>query len=196
MTARFLRPFKALPWARALVIGQPPNLEAPFRILADSLSTRSGELQVIEAPGHCDDHIVLYDPREKMLLAGDAFMGTYFSTPDPDVDSRKWLDTLQRLMGLDIEILVEGHGHIHTLRPDIPDFPGVVVREAPKAAMAEKIGYLCWLREQIEGDFKRACPSVQLRQAVSHGGSSPHGRVARATNASACSASATSLAPN
>ena len=31
-------------------------------------------LQVIASPGHCDDHVVLYDPAEKILLAGDAFM--------------------------------------------------------------------------------------------------------------------------
>lgn len=57
-------------------------------------------------------------------------------------------------MELDIEILVEGHGHIHTLRRDIPDFPGVVVREDPKAALAEKLDYLRWLREQIESGFE------------------------------------------
>jgi predicted DCC family thiol-disulfide oxidoreductase YuxK len=33
MTARFLTPFKKLPWVRAVIIGQPPNLEPPFRIL-------------------------------------------------------------------------------------------------------------------------------------------------------------------
>ena len=158
MTARFLTPFKTLPWARALIIGQPPNLKAPFSILAAGLSTNSGELQVLEAPGHCDDHIVLYDTKEKVLQAGDAFMGVYFSTPNPDVDSQKWLDTLQRLIQLDIEILVEGHGHIHTLRPDVPDFPGVVVREAPKAAMAKKTAYLRWLREQVESGLREGLP--------------------------------------
>jgi hypothetical protein len=33
-------------------------------------------------------------------------MGSYFATPNPDVDSRKWLLSLERLMELDIEILV------------------------------------------------------------------------------------------
>ena len=82
MTARFLTPFKKLPFLRAVVIGQPPNLQPPFQILGDTVGTGSGELQVIASPGHCDDHVVLYDPEEKVLLAGDAFMGTYFSTPN------------------------------------------------------------------------------------------------------------------
>lgn len=134
MTAQFLRPFKKLPWLRAVIIGQPPNLEPPFEILGDTLATDVGQLQVIASPGHCDDHVVLYDPKEKVLLAGDAFMGTYFSTPNPDVDSRKWLDTLERLVQLDIDILVEGHGHIHSLRADIGDFPGVVYPKAKETS--------------------------------------------------------------
>ena len=158
LTARFLTPFKKLPWVRAMIIGQPPALKQPYQLLGESVDARSGRLSVISTPGHCDDHIVLYDPNEKLLLAGDAFMGSYFATPNPDVDSRKWIESLERLMELDIEILVEGHGHIHTLRADIPDFPGVVVREDPKAALSQKLDYLRWLREQIEAGFQEQLP--------------------------------------
>jgi len=158
MTARFLRPFKKLPWVRAAIIGQPPDLKQPYQLLGESVDSEFSRLRVIPAPGHCDDHIVLYDPKEKLLLAGDAFMGSYFATPNPDVDSRKWLESLERLMELDIDILVEGHGHIHTLRADIPDFPGVVVREHPKVALAQKLDYLRWLRQQIEAGFQEQLP--------------------------------------
>jgi glyoxylase-like metal-dependent hydrolase (beta-lactamase superfamily II)/predicted DCC family thiol-disulfide oxidoreductase YuxK len=158
MTAQFLTPFKKLPWVRATIIGQPPNLKQPYHRLGETVETESGYLQVIATPGHCDDHIVLYDPKEKVLLAGDAFMGSYFATPNPDVDSRKWLMSLERLMGLDVEILVEGHGHIHTLRTDIPDFPSVVIREDPKVAISQKLDYLRWLREQIEAGFQEQLP--------------------------------------
>jgi glyoxylase-like metal-dependent hydrolase (beta-lactamase superfamily II)/predicted DCC family thiol-disulfide oxidoreductase YuxK len=158
MTARFLTPFKKLPWVRAAIIGQPPNLKEPFHLLGESVDTGSGKLQVIATPGHCDDHIALYDPKGKVLLAGDAFMGSYFATPNPDVDSRKWLVSLESLLLLDIEILVEGHGHIHTLRSDVPDFPGVVIRQDPKVAIAQKVDYLRWLREQIVAGFQEQLP--------------------------------------
>jgi glyoxylase-like metal-dependent hydrolase (beta-lactamase superfamily II)/predicted DCC family thiol-disulfide oxidoreductase YuxK len=158
MTAQFLTPFKKLPWVRALIIGQPPNLQPPYQILHETLETDSTKLQVISTPGHCDDHVVLYDPAEKLLIAGDAFMGSYFATPNPDGDSHKWLVSLERLMELDIEILVEGHGHIHTLRTDIPDIPGVVIREDPKKAIAHKLDYMRWLREQIEAGFEEKLP--------------------------------------
>jgi glyoxylase-like metal-dependent hydrolase (beta-lactamase superfamily II) len=88
-TARLLQLPPRLPWARALAIGQPPPLEPPLEILGGTLPTATGSLRVIPAPGHCDDQIVLYDPRERLLLAGHAFMGVYFATPNPDVDSRR-----------------------------------------------------------------------------------------------------------
>jgi glyoxylase-like metal-dependent hydrolase (beta-lactamase superfamily II) len=50
-------------------------LKQPYHLLGETIDTESGYLQVIPTPGHCDDHVVLYDPKEKVLLAGDAFMG-------------------------------------------------------------------------------------------------------------------------
>jgi glyoxylase-like metal-dependent hydrolase (beta-lactamase superfamily II)/predicted DCC family thiol-disulfide oxidoreductase YuxK len=158
MTASFLMPAKKLPWVRALIIGQPPDLRPPFSLLGDSIDGATRTLLVIETPGHCDDHVAFYDPIEKVLLAGDAFMGSYFATPNPDVDSLKWLTTLERLMALDIEILVEGHGHIHTLRRDVPDHAGIVIREDPKAAIAAKLNYMRWLREQVVAGFDDRLP--------------------------------------
>ena len=142
MTAKFLKPFKKLPWVRATIIGQPPDLKQSHCILGEGVDTFSGQLRVISTPGHCDDHVVLYDSKEKLLIAGDAFMGSYFATPNPDADSCIWMASLERLMELDIEILVEGHGLIHTLRTDIPNFPGVVIRQNPRTAILEKLDYL------------------------------------------------------
>jgi glyoxylase-like metal-dependent hydrolase (beta-lactamase superfamily II)/predicted DCC family thiol-disulfide oxidoreductase YuxK len=149
-TAALLKSPWKLPMVRAAIIGQPAPLQPPFQILGDRIATAHGELEVLAAPGHCDDHVVLYDRREKVLIAGDAFMGSYFATPNPDVDSLKWIDTLERLLAVDIEVLVEGHGHVHTLRPDFPDIAGVVVREDPHVALEKKLEYLRWLRIQID----------------------------------------------
>jgi hypothetical protein len=118
-------------------------------------------------------------------------MGSYFSTPNPDVDSRKWLVSLGRLPELDIEILVEEHGHIHTLRADIPDFPGVVIRQDPKVALAQKLDYLRWLREQIEVGVQEGLPMRVIEASCFHGGNALHGKVAPQTNAFGSSASVT-----
>ncbi len=65
MTARFLTPFKKLPWVRAAIIGQPPKLRPPFELLGENVDHDAGELQVVSTPGHCDDHVVLYDSRKR-----------------------------------------------------------------------------------------------------------------------------------
>ncbi len=157
-TARILQSPRRLPRVRAMIIGQPPQLEPPFELLGDLLPTATARLQVFPAPGHCDDHVVLYDPKEKLLLAGDAFMGAYFSAPNPDVDSRRWTETLERLLELDVEILVEGHGQIHTLRRDIPDIPGIVIRQHPRVEFEKKLRFLGWLRDQVDAGLQEALP--------------------------------------
>jgi glyoxylase-like metal-dependent hydrolase (beta-lactamase superfamily II)/predicted DCC family thiol-disulfide oxidoreductase YuxK len=149
-TAELLKSPWRLPMVRAAIIGQPAPLQPPYEILGDRIVTLRGELEVLPASGHCDDHVVFYDRQEKILIAGDAFMGSYFATPNPDVDSLKWIETLEQLLTLDIDVLVEGHGHVHTLRADFPVIGGIVVREDPHIALRRKLEYLRWLHQQIE----------------------------------------------
>lgn len=157
-TATLLRPAPKIPWVRSLIIGQLESLSPAARELAATLRTNHGELKVMPAPGHCADQIVLYDAATKVLLAGDAFMGSYFSTPNPDVDSCKWIESLERLLQLEIQVFVEGHGHVHTLRSDIPDIAGVVIREDPMQMLREKVSYLRWIRAQIEAGVTEGLP--------------------------------------
>ncbi|HVP49458.1 MAG TPA: DCC1-like thiol-disulfide oxidoreductase family protein [Bryobacteraceae bacterium] len=157
-TAAVLRSPPVLPRIRRWMIGQPPPLAEPYTVLQGEMASATGTLEVIAAPGHCDDHIVLYDRREKLLIAGDTFMGAYFSAPNPDVDSRKWISTLERVLELEIEILVEGHGFVHTLRHDVPDFPGLVIRRHPREEIIEKLRFFEWLRNQIDSGLQEGLP--------------------------------------
>lgn len=138
-----------VPWMRRMIIGQPAPLTVSPKPLGGRVATACSELQVIPTPGHSDDHVSFYDPRLKLLFAGDSFMGSYFSSPNPDVDSLIWIQTLERLIGVGVEILVEGHGHIHTLSKVIPDMPDVVIREAPEAELKAKLDFFRWIRRQV-----------------------------------------------
>ena len=138
-----------IPWMRRLIIGQPAPLTVSAKPLGARLATAGGELQVIPTPGHSDDHVSFYDPRFKLLFAGDSFMGSYFSSPNPDVDSLIWIQTLERLLEVGVEILVEGHGHIHTLSSEIPDIPDVVIRQPPEAQLKAKLDFFRWIRQQV-----------------------------------------------
>ena len=149
-----LRPPATIPLMRRFFIGQPPALGATAQPLGATLEADGTTLEVIPALGHCDDHVVFWDPEERVLLVGDTFMGAYFSSPNPDVDSNAWIATLERLISLKPEVMVEGHGHVHTLRTDIEDVPGVIHRQDPVAALTEKLTVLRWVREQVEAGLQ------------------------------------------
>ncbi len=156
---------------RRLVIGQPRPCQAVMESFTDRLSCRTTTLEVFAAPGHCDDQIVLYDPVDKVLLAGDAFVSETFTTPNADVDSIAWIASMKRLERLDIEVLVTGHGHIFTLREDIPDVPGVVVRRDPSECLADKRRFMEMLRGRIADGASRGLTTRQIRRRLfSHGG--------------------------
>lgn len=148
-TAALLQPPYRVPLGRRLVIGAIPPLRR-WRPIGDEVTTGTGHLEVLPAPGHTLDHIVLFDPDEGVLLAGDSFMGETFATPNADVDADRWIATLERLCDLDVTVLVEAHGHVHTLREDIPGIAGVVVRRDPEEAIRAKLDNLRWLRAQVE----------------------------------------------
>jgi glyoxylase-like metal-dependent hydrolase (beta-lactamase superfamily II)/predicted DCC family thiol-disulfide oxidoreductase YuxK len=151
-----------VPWMRRMIIGQPAPLTISAKPLGAHIATAHSELQVIATPGHSNDHVSFYDPRCKLLFAGDSFMGSYFSSPNPDVDSLNWIQTLERLLGLGVEILVEGHGHIHTLSSDIPDIPDVVIRQAPEAELKAKLDFFRWIRQQIETGQAEGMPASAI----------------------------------
>lgn len=154
-----------IPFMRSLVIGQPE----PYRgavPLGPEISTFSGQLKVFSAPGHCDDHIVLYDPAEKLLISGDAFLGTYFSSPNPDVDSLRWLESLRTLAALPIEVMLTGHGQIFTCRADFPDWPGVVIRRDPRDVLHEKLDFLVWLRQQVVSGLTEGMPASAIEATL------------------------------
>jgi len=144
-----LRPAAPIPRLRAAVLGQPSSLYGPVTDAAAGIAITGGHLQVLPAPGHSPEHVVLWDPQERVLLTGDCYLGRYFTAPNSDADSRALMSTLEHLLDLDVLVMVEGHGHVHTLRRDIPPIPGVVVRTDPRSAIERKLEFLTWLDTRI-----------------------------------------------
>jgi glyoxylase-like metal-dependent hydrolase (beta-lactamase superfamily II)/predicted DCC family thiol-disulfide oxidoreductase YuxK len=154
-TERLIRNPESVPFMRKVFIGQPPPLRQPYRILGTEITCNHSRLLVLPAPGHCADQIALYDPKEKILFAGDSIMGEYFFTPNYEVDVWRWLRTLKDLSNLEIDILVEAHGYIYTLRDDIPDLEGLVIRLSPKNLLETKMRTLHQIGKQaLEGSHE------------------------------------------
>ena len=87
------------------------------------VETDLGRWSVIETPGHAPSHVVLHQPERRLLISGDHVLGRaslYFDygyTPDP---VGEYLSSLDRVKGLDVDLILAGHG-----RP-VRDLPRLV----------------------------------------------------------------------
>jgi len=86
-------------------------------------------------PAHCDGDLVLHLPREKIVFLGDLlFVGRYPWLGDCDLDG--WITLLQRVLALDVDTVVPGHGDICS-RKDVAAFRDLLMalREAVQRAV-------------------------------------------------------------
>jgi glyoxylase-like metal-dependent hydrolase (beta-lactamase superfamily II) len=98
------------------------------------IETDLGTWQVHETPGHAPSHVVLHQPERGLLLSGDHILGRvslyydYGYTPDP---AGEFLQSLDVVDGLDVQLVLSGHG-----RP-VRDAPALV--EANRRAVNERV---------------------------------------------------------
>ena len=90
-------------------------LKEPDRDLVPGVEVETdlGTWQVVETPGHAPSHVVLHQPERKLLISGDHLLGRtvlFFDhghSPDP---VGEFLSSLDEVEGLDVELVLPGHG--------------------------------------------------------------------------------------
>lgn len=77
----------------------------------DRIDYDGGELEVVHTPGHESGHCCFYEAQAKTLFTGDHILGrgTTVIGP-PDGNMAHYIESLQRLLPLDLERLLPGHG--------------------------------------------------------------------------------------
>jgi len=70
--------------------------------IGSSIDAGNHHFEVINSPGHTEDHICLYEPDKKWLFTGDLFCGTTFIYLRKDENYLQILDTLKKLSQLEI----------------------------------------------------------------------------------------------
>jgi endoribonuclease LACTB2 len=70
-------------------------------------------LRAIHTPGHAPDHLCYYLEEEKALFTGDVVLGAGTTViPDDTGDLGQYMDSLQRLLKLDLETIYPAHGPV------------------------------------------------------------------------------------
>jgi glyoxylase-like metal-dependent hydrolase (beta-lactamase superfamily II) len=133
------------------------GITPPDRDLVEGVEVETdlGTWTTYETPGHAPSHVVLHQPERKLLLSGDHLLGRvslYFDhgyTPDP---AGEFLASLDKVEGLDIDLLLAGHG-----RP-VRDAPGLIA--ANRRTVAARLDAI---REALRDGPK---PAYELVDAV------------------------------
>jgi hydroxyacylglutathione hydrolase len=103
----------------APVAAHPDSPAAPPVPLADGqdLSVGGLTLRIVHGPGHCDDHLVVYEPTFQLLVTGDLlFVGKVGGT-DNEPDARCEWDSLRRLLDIIPDTATIWPGHDYGVRP-------------------------------------------------------------------------------
>ncbi len=95
----------------------PADLDVRTLADGDAVPTDAGELVAVATPGHTPDHLAFHWPARNALFAGDLLLGRGDTTwvagyPGCVAD---YLASLERLRGLDLEVIHPAHG------PDLDD---------------------------------------------------------------------------
>ncbi|MGD8331011.1 MAG: MBL fold metallo-hydrolase [Acidobacteriota bacterium] len=107
----FIRHPERLPLYRRVTWGTPPPVQA--EALGKTLHTREHAFEVIHTPGHAPDHVVLYEPNERWLFAGDLYISRRLAVVRPDEDVGALIASLRRLMELPDCTLFCQHTGVH-----------------------------------------------------------------------------------
>lgn len=132
-----------LQFYRRMVWGVPKALKQ-VRALDDvdnTLRTSTHTFRVIETPGHSRDHISLFEPTQRWLFSGDAFVGGMERSWARESDLFSVIGSLQTLMSLRPERLFPSSGEVRrTPRPEIAEKITTLQRLSKEVARLDAAG--------------------------------------------------------
>ncbi len=132
-----LADYYRLPFYRALVWGQPEEVEA--KPLGAEVEVGGRRFQVIPTPGHAPDHVCLFQPEEGWLFTGDLYLSARSQYLRAVEDAGVILESLRRAAELEPRLVICSHA-------------GFVERGAE--ALRSKIRYWEELGERAEALYR------------------------------------------
>jgi cyclase len=86
-----------------------------------SIDLGGGAARIILTPGHTDTNISIYNEKDRVLYCGDCLLPRFI----PGLEGggikewKTWISSLNKIAGIDIDIIVPGHGNIISGRENI-----------------------------------------------------------------------------
>ncbi|MEW5723863.1 MAG: MBL fold metallo-hydrolase [Thermodesulfobacteriota bacterium] len=90
---------------------QMPDLEIDVHLVEGDLTLGDKTFEVYHTPGHSPGEVCLYWPDHRLLIAGDLIFAQGVGRTDfPGGSGRRLKESIERMAGLDLEIILPGHG--------------------------------------------------------------------------------------
>jgi glyoxylase-like metal-dependent hydrolase (beta-lactamase superfamily II) len=121
-----------VPIYRQIVWGRPAFAE--MKCVENEVATASHRFQIIETPGHSEDHLCFFEPEKKWLFTGDLYLSSYMRYLRNDENIYEIMCSLKKLIGLNPRILFCNHR-------------GPVENAVP--ALQKKLAFLEKLRDEV-----------------------------------------------
>jgi glyoxylase-like metal-dependent hydrolase (beta-lactamase superfamily II) len=119
--APILADFPRLQLYRRIVWGQPGDVAV--EPLGDAVETDHHRFEVIPTPGHCPDHVCLFEREQGWLFSGDLYVHERVRYMRADEDAVCSLESLRRVLALRPRLLVCSHAGL------VEDVGGAIERK-------------------------------------------------------------------
>jgi glyoxylase-like metal-dependent hydrolase (beta-lactamase superfamily II) len=119
--------------------------------IGETVETETHRFEVIHTPGHSPDHICLYEPDRGWLFSGDAYIGGRDRALRADYNIWQVIDSLKKLVQLDVTFLFTGSGRI---------------RGNVRTELMEKIYYLEDTAEKVLELYRRGVSYGRIRREL------------------------------
>ena len=120
--------------------------------IGDTVTTRHFHFDVIHTPGHCDDHICLFEKSKGWLFSGDLFVTTQPKVVRPEENQWQIIASLKKVKDLMPRVLFPA--------------PGSRIVTDPVPALEEIIRYLEDLGREVIELSNKGLPPDEIRQQI------------------------------
>ena len=129
------------------------NLPEPSqgKTIGERITCSGYTFETIPTPGHCPDHICLYEPDKKWLFTGDIYCGRVVRYLRSDEDFNTTLSSLKKIASLDIDTL-------------FCCLKGAVTNG--KEALLDKIRYMEKLKAKVMELYHQGISPKKIRQRL------------------------------
>ena len=139
-----LYPYQEQTW------GYPVPTQA--KEIGDSVTTQHFQFKVIHTPGHCNDHICLFEKNQGWLFSGDLFVSTRPNVVRPEENQWQVIDSLKKVRDLRPRLLFPA--------------PGERIVNEPVTVLDQTIQYLEDSGRKVTELAEKGLSPVEIRRQI------------------------------